>query len=204
MKSKKYTPKELQYLIKFYPDTSTKKMAKKLGRSVEALNQKASRLGIKKSKKYISEHPRCTRTQFKKGQLSKNKGKKWADFMSEEGMDASKKTQFKKGHTPHNHKVVGHERITKDDYVEVKIREPNVFVLKHRLIYEQKKGAIPPGYNIIFLDGNRRNFNIDNLKCVSNEELMNQNTIHRYPLELKKAIRLNNKLLKHIKENETA
>lgn len=36
---------------------------------------------------------------------------------------------------------------------------------KHRVIYEKAYGPIPDGYLVVFLDGNRNNFDLDNLYC---------------------------------------
>lgn len=41
------------------------------------------------------------------------------------------------------------------------------WVQKQRLIYEQAYGEIPEGNIVVFLDGNNRNFNENNLYCVS-------------------------------------
>lgn len=38
---------------------------------------------------------------------------------------------------------------------------------KHRVIYEQAYGPIPDGHLVVFLDGNRENFDLDNLYCCS-------------------------------------
>ena len=105
--------------------------------------------------------------RFEKGHISHNKGKK----MPSEVYEKVKKTMFKKGHIPVNHKPVGSERIdAKDGYTYVKVAEPNKFVLKHRYIWEQTHGEIPKDHIIIFLDGNKQNFAIDNLECISRSE----------------------------------
>lgn len=56
-----------------------------------------------------------------------------------------------------------------------------------------------------FRDGDRRNVTLDNLECVSRAENMRRNTIHRYPPELKQAIRAVAKLRRTLsaeKENQ--
>ena len=108
--------------------------------------------------------------------------------------------QFKKGHIPANHKPVGYERITKDGYVEVKTAEPNVFELKHRLVWVEWNGPIPSGCNIQFRDGNRQNCSIDNLYIISrSEQMRNENSYHaRYPEEVKKLIQLKGALHRQI------
>lgn len=65
---------------------------------------------------------------------------------------------------------VGSERETKG-YILVKIAEPNVWKEKHRIIYEKHFGKIPTGHKIIFLDGNKTNSNIHNLRLVRNDEM---------------------------------
>ncbi len=99
--------------------------------------------------------------------------------MSIESIEKTKATRFKKGNIPANHRDVGSERITKDGYIEIKIKEPNKWQLKHRYIYEKKYGKIPKGYNLIFLDGNRKNIDLSNLKLVSKSEdlIMNKNKL---------------------------
>ena len=113
--------------------------------------------------------------RFEKGHIPNSKGQK----MSKEQYEKCKSTMFKKGHIPKNHREIGSERITKDGYIEIKIKEPNLWVLKHRLIYEKYYGEIPAGYSVIFGDGDKLNCNIDNLILVSRSELliMNRNKL---------------------------
>lgn len=106
--------------------------------------------------------------KFIKGQTPHNKGKK----MPKEVYEKVKHTMFAKGNVPPNHRPVGSERISKDGYIEVKVAEPNKWRLKQRVVYEEAKGKIPEGCTIIFLDGNKRNFDIDNLRCVTRSELL--------------------------------
>ena len=106
--------------------------------------------------------------KFRKGQTPHNKGKK----MPKEVYEKVKHTMFAKGNVPPNHRPVGSERISKDGYIEVKVAEPNKWRLKQRVVYEETKGKIPEGCQIIFLDGNKRNFDIDNLRCITRSELL--------------------------------
>lgn len=117
--------------------------------------------------------------RFGKGHKAHNKGKKWSEYMSSQGQINSLKTTFKKGQMPHNYRSVGSERITKDGYVEIKIADPDKWQLKHRFIYEQKYGKIKKGYNLIFLDSNKQNLELSNLKLVSKAEdlVMNNNKL---------------------------
>ena len=68
-------------------------------------------------------------------------------------------------------KTLGTERVNGDDYVDIKVAEPNVWEAKHRLIWKKEKGPIPKGHVVIFGDGNRHNFEINNLILVSKKIL---------------------------------
>ena len=119
---------------------------------------------------------------FEKGHVPFNKGRK--------GMHAagSEKTWFKKGHTPANHKPVDSERISKDGYIEIKVAEPNKWMLKHRFIWEKKNGPLPKGMIIRFLDGNKLNCNIENMVLVSRAEHIEitRNNLHSCNPEVSK------------------
>lgn len=107
------------------------------------------------------------------------KGKKQTDFMSEEAIEKSKATRFKKGQTAHNSFPIGHERPNKDGFIEIKVSAPvgenkkrSVWKLKHHLLWEDLNGPIPPKHKVIFADGNNRNFDINNLILISDSEFM--------------------------------
>ena len=117
--------------------------------------------------------------QFQKGSIPFNKGKKQKDYMSEEAINKTKNTRFKKGNIPHNHRPVGSERTTLEGYIEVKVAEPNKWKIKAVVIYEEKYGKIPKGHKVIYLDGNRQNLDVSNLKAISSAEelIMNSNNL---------------------------
>ncbi len=111
---------------------------------------------------------------MKNGNIPFNKGKK--GYMSAEQYEKCKQTMFKKGNIPANHRPIGSERVGKDGYILIKIQDKNLqknWMPKHRYLYEQKYGKIPEGYKLIFADGNKLNFDLDNLVLVSySEELI--------------------------------
>lgn len=198
-------------VVELYPDTPSKEIAKILNIRIKKVYNIAYRFGIKKSDRFMDDvksgrfskgQRRSPGTEFKKGQIPSNKGKKQVDYMSDEAIKRTQKTQFKKGHTPHNHKPIGYERKTKDGYIEIKIKEPNIFKLKHRHVWEQQHGSIPKGFNVQFKDGNRDNTDISNLYIISRNEQINNNSIVRYPTEIRQAITILSKLNKTIKKYE--
>lgn len=100
---------------------------------------------------------------FEKGQTPLNKGKACPPGKGGRHPNA-RKTQFKKGGLPHNTNYLGHERVSKDGYVEISIDECNPhtgferrYVLKHRYVWEQANGPVPAGMFLKCLDGNRLN-----------------------------------------------
>jgi hypothetical protein len=106
--------------------------------------------------------------RFEPGSIPFNKGNKGIS-------QGGEITQFKNGHKPHNYMPVGSERVNGDDYVDIKIADPNKWKGKHILIWEQHNGAIPKGHVVIFGDRNRRNFDLNNLILVSRQQLFVMN-----------------------------
>ena len=99
------------------------------------------------------------------------------------------KTQFKKGQIPPNAKPLGHERISKDGYVEINIAERNPhtgydrrYVLKHRHLWEKENGPVPAGMCLKSMDGNRQNTDPSNWALIPRGALpfMNGHRGHNY------------------------
>lgn len=114
--------------------------------------------------------------RFKKGQAPHNKGKK----MPAEVYEKAKDTMFKKGNMPNNYRPVGSERISADGYIEIKVSDPNVWKLKHRVIWEEANEPIPENHALIFLDGNPLNCVVENLKLITRSELLAMSRYHLF------------------------
>ena len=86
-------------------------------------------------------------------------------------------SKFKKGYKAGTHKrkgpskPVGTEITCVDGYIKIKISEDE-WMHKHHYVWQQHHGEIPKGCNIIFLDKNKKNFDINNLAAVSKKELL--------------------------------
>lgn len=115
---------------------------------------KAAYAALCKRKGWLTGRTGC----FAPGQEPANKGKTMP-------YDPNRaRTQFKKGGLPHNTLFLGHERLSKDGYVEVSVAETNPhtgyerrYVQKHRWLWVSANGPVPAGMVLKSIDGNRQN-----------------------------------------------
>ena len=159
-KQHKWTDEEKEYLASIVKGKSYKEITKLMN---EKFNHQLSEMQIKGAM-FRNNLTTGTGGHFRKGSIPWNRGLK--------GYMGANKTSFKKGTIPPNYKPVGTERIVKDGYIEVKVKDPNKWELKHRLIYKEHHGEIPKGHNVIFADRDKRNFDIDNLILVSKAQML--------------------------------
>lgn len=193
-----WSPGKRQKLIALYPDHTNLEIASILGSTESAVAGMAFKLNLRKSAQFLFEH--SSKSFFRKGHQPMNKGRKQTEYMSDAQIEKTKATRFKKGNIPGNHKPVGYERMTKDGYIEVKTAEPNVFELKHRLVWIEHNGKISSGCNIQFKDGDRQNVSIENLYMISrSEQLKTENSMYaRYPEDVQYLIKLKGALNRQI------
>lgn len=104
---------------------------------------------------------------------------------------------FKKGQKTHNAYPIGFERDNGNGYMERKIAG-NEWKKLHVIIWENHYGPLPKSCKILFADGNKRNYNIENLVCLSHAEVMIRNSLTSLPLELRRTIQTLRKLKKQI------
>jgi hypothetical protein len=198
-----YTPEKKALLFKLYPNTTNREIAQILGVTEASVIGAGFRFGLRKTKEFL--RLRSEKGMFKKGQEPPNKGRKWSEYMTGQGMKNSRKTTFKKGTVPPNQRPVGYERISKDGYTEVKVGEGlRQFRLKHRVVWEQHFGPIPKGCNVQFRDGDKTNFDPSNLVLMTKAQNMGQNTYHNYPKEIANTIQLIGALNRQINKRKTA
>lgn len=170
-----YNAKEIEYLRKIAIGRTNKEITKMFNKK---FNLKLSETAISGTRKRYNIKNGLD-GRFKKGHKTWNKGMKGLST-------GGKETQFKKGNLPLNYMPVGSERVNGDDYVDIKIADPNKWKGKHILIWEKNNGPVPKNYAIIFGDGDNRNFNIENLICVSRQQLLylNRNRLIKNDVEL--------------------
>lgn len=180
----KYTEEEKQFIYDNYKGRSTKELT-------TLFNEKFGTNITDRKIRYYKHNNHLNSGlsgQFQKGHETFNKGKKWDDYMPKKSQEKSRKTTFKKGNIPQNHKPIGSERINVYGYSEIKVADSTRWKLKHRYIYEQNFGPIPKGYDVVFADRNKQNFDLDNLILVSKAEklFMNNNGLIFQDKELTK------------------
>lgn len=202
MNGKSWTAEDLALLRREYPDTPTAQTAAALGRTLAQTYSKAGALGLKKSERYLASPDACrlrrgdnigAAHRFLPGHVPANKG------LRRPGWHAGRmrETQFKKGalngRAARLYKSIGTERLSKEGYRQRKVtndlRGAQRWKHVHVLLWVDHYGPIPPGYAVGFIDGDKTNIEIGNLMLLSRTDLMRLNTIHRYPQELRLAIR---------------
>jgi hypothetical protein len=163
-KAHKYTAKEIKFLSRKAAGRSYAELTALFNKRF-GLSMTVNQIGSTLKRFNLSNGRDC---RFRPGQTPFNKGKKkwWV------GGEA---TQFKPGQMPHNYLPVGSERITRDGYAEIKIRNPKTWKAKHIIIWEKAHGKVLKGSVVIFADGNRLNLKLKNLLMVSRAELAMMN-----------------------------
>lgn len=159
--SKVFPKKVCEYIQANYIGVGPTEMTKRLNEHFSA-NYRASQL-----KGYYANHDLNSGITgyFPKGHVPQNKGKKGSCPAGCE------KGWFKIGAMPSAHKPVGTEVFRPSDgYWWVKVAEPNKWREKHVLVWEEANGKRPAGHNIIFLDGDRNNLALENLRLVTKAE----------------------------------
>lgn len=200
MKRRPWTPDDDVQLARLYPDQLTADIARTIERTTSAVYGRAAKLGLKKSAAFHASgaacrmnghNPRSVATRFQPGQVPPNKGLRrpgWAPGRMRE-------TQFTKGNLPHTTVPIGTEVVRKGGYVWVKKWDDRAparynWISKHQDIYEATHGPIPKGHIVRFKNGDRTNFALENLECVSRKEHAATKGLHSLPPEIVKVHQL--------------
>ena len=162
---KKYTDEMIEFLKEVTPQKTYKEITELFNKKFN-LDVTAEIIKSLLSRKKI--HTGTGGCLYKKGSIPWNKGKK--------GYMGANRTSFKKGSKPKNWRPVGSERVDAEGYTLIKVSNEGIkhkmWAFKHRIVWEQHhKKKIPKGSVIIFADGNKSNLNIENLICVTRNEL---------------------------------
>ena len=105
--------------------------------------------------------------------------KKYGKTLTEDQVNNQKRTYKLKSNKPYrfdsknnpNYKPIWYEYITPDGYILVKVGQPSEYKLKHHIIWEKYYGKIPDDSYVMFLDQDKTNFDINNLKLIKKQDL---------------------------------
>lgn len=149
-------------------------------------------LWTEEEKRFLREHCHLPYKELA-AEVSKVKGVNRTEIQTRNmcyqlGLHNGRDTKYQKGHEPSGRTLpIGAERTYDGRKTYVKVsnghkgdadnkhgHEKN-YRLKHELIWEGLHGPIPPKHIVIFADGDRNNFEPDNLVCIPNavKQMMN-------------------------------
>jgi len=196
---KRFNEEEDQFIEDHYLSLSGCEIGRILGRPKGSVRQRMKLLGFivpPEIKQQFTES-----SFFRKGKEPFNKGVAQRLWMSKESIQKIRSTQYKKGNLPHNTLQDFSVAKRKDKsgitylYIRVKLSK---WVPLHRYVWEQANGLVLKDHNIVFKDRNSLNCNLDNLEMLSNAELLNRNSAHRFGPEIFKIIQLRGALNRQI------
>lgn len=169
MSSHHYTDEEKSFILSHYKGVSNQKLVETFNNTFNAnltIGQMKSFKANRKLNSGLTGH-------FKKGAIPFNKGK------HQKITGRMRETMFKKGQECINKLPIGSTRISKDGYKEIKVADPGIWKLYHRVVWEREHGKkVPKGHVVIFADGDHMNFSNDNLTLISRAELVVLNLSH--------------------------
>lgn len=171
MTSHKYTDEERDFIAKHAPGIGNKELTDLFNEQFSENLTVAQMKSYKNNKKISSG----LTGYYPKGHVPINKGTKG---MFNVGGNS---TSFKKGQQPINTDPIGTEKTLSDGYTyikvnnQTKVKKQDNWQKKHCAVWEEQNGPIPEGNVVIFLDGDRGNFDINNLALVTRAQLLIMN-----------------------------
>ncbi len=205
----RWTETEIDTLRRIYPTHAGREIADVLERTLRQVYSKANGLGLNKPGDWIAERSRRVmedpdhpgrKTWFQPGLVPHNKGK------PHPARGRSIETQFRKGMVPHTWRPIGTDRVSKEGYLQRKTADTGTtrrdYVGVHHLVWRMHGRTIPNCHALCFIDGDKRNFDINNLELVPRAELMRRNSVHRLPKEVARAVQMMGALRRQINKRE--
>ena len=188
--SERWSDAEERALRRLYQTHTAREIGERLGRSRIAIKNKALKLGLGNGIK--SHNAGC----FKPGLVPWNKGTRFI------AGGRSAETHFKPGDKPHTWNPVWHERVSNEGYLQRKVTDTGVtwrdYRPVHHLVWQEAWRDIPPGYALVFRDGDKRNFALCNLELVTRADIMRRNSFHNYGPEIAAAVQLRGAITRQI------
>lgn len=177
----KVTPEQDKLIKKLYLKVPIKRLARQIGIGDTALILSMKRLNLVVPREIIEQ--RIIDARIKKGSIPPNKGKKQTDYMSQEQINKTIATRFKKGQTNHNSLYDGCIRLRKphknrpNDKPHLHIRlSKGVWKELQIHNWEKVNGPIPKGNILTCIDGDTLNCDPSNWKLSTRSESAIQNS----------------------------
>lgn len=193
MRQRAWTAEEDARLRALYDTMPASAIGKELNRTKPAVKNRVHILGLTKGHN-------CGR--FQKGLTPWNKGQAY------DSGGRSHETRFKAGHKPKSYKPLGSERVSKEGYLQRKMTEtgypPRDWVPVHHIVWREAGREIPTGSVLRFIDGNNRNFSLDNLELIHRSDLMRRNSVHNYGPEIAQLVQLRGAITRQINRRSNA
>jgi HNH endonuclease len=178
-----------------FAELSAAELAALIGVGIKIIYWRAHVLGLRKSPEWVAERARQRslqpghggrENQFKKGATPWNKGMHYV------AGGRSGETQFRPGvrtgRAVELWHPVGTLRISADGYLQRKVNDDHPihkrWRAEHVLIWEAAHGPLEKGMAVVFRDGNKQNFDLANLECISRGDLMRRNSMQRHGPEV--------------------
>lgn len=187
------TEQQKVYIRLHYLDRPIKQIAREIGRSQTFVRSEMNRQNLVIPDEVLKARKKST--QFSKGQVPVNKGKKQEEYMSQEAIERTKATRFQPGHNPHNtshdYAISWRSHKGKVEYYWIRVSKGK-WIQLHRFLWELVYGPIPADHLVQFKDGNTRNVRIDNLYLTTRKKqaIINKQGGHEVPYEMRKTINL--------------
>lgn len=212
LRRKLWTDVEIWRLIALHPDMSNARLARRIGHPVASVTQMATKLGLHKTREYLSTIPAATGMteagrvfRFPKGHVPANKGLRRPGYAP----GRMRATQFKKGGFPPNRDpdfyVPGALRVNADGYIDMRTsfaKGPLGWTALHRILWMDAHGPIPKRFKLRFKDGDKLNVELGNLELISDGDLLRRNSIHRFSPVLRSTINMLGQLKRRIREKQ--
>lgn len=216
MSRRNWTMAEVEALRRLYPDHTAEDVAAVIGRKAKSISMKANALGIGKSDAFLQSvrsgriqrgrtAPRMVATQFQTGDVPWNKG------LHYQPGGGSVQSRFTKGRAPqesHNYRPIGSLRVNDNGCLERKMTDDRSIASAlrwtpvHRLVWEASHGPVPSGHVVVFRPGCKTSaleqITLDAIECITRQELIRRNTVHRYGRDIARLAQLRGALIRQI------
>lgn len=194
-----WTPWQLEWLEILYPDYSAEDLVTYLGHSVKSIRAKAFERKVRKSAEFLAFNAmrslnsgnRGTSSQFVKGQPAWNKGKKGY---------CPQGAGFLPGNKPVNSKPLGIILKHRSGYLKIKTAmHPAKWEMLHVVNWKAAGNPLPVYPEVFkFKDGNKLNCSPENLEITTKRKVMEENTVHNLPEDLKEVVKLKGMIVRKI------